>query len=200
MLLSFKTVVNHVCKLALALLLLLLCPLAILAKEQNYAVAQWQIDGNFERIMINVSKSLDKKQLSTLKSGFSTFSRLVVILEPKESEASELFQMACTVKFDFWEEKFELVRLESDPKAIIVDSFDEYSKSCLTAEITSTHAIELIMSGRAKIKTTLQIEQISIEKASKIKDWLISQQSGMMKGLFTHMLDDMTQSNTKRSP
>ena len=152
-----------------------------------------------QRIQIKIL-GLDDKQTTTLKSGFSTFSQLSIYRskDAMSEDQQALAQTACTVKYDMWEEHYEVTLLTDTPKTMTAKSLDHYLTHCLSVEIYGGEFLKQLKSGDKTLVASLQVEQISSTQAQKVKAWLINQQSSVMRGLFSHMLGDMTLSQTSQ--
>ena len=171
-----------------------------LAREQEgRADLKWIDHKHGGSILIKIL-GLNKKQTTTLKSGFSTFSQLSIFnsQDTLDSELSSLAQTACTVKYDMWEEHYEVTLLSEAPKTLITNTLDKYISHCLSVEIKDSNIVEKLKKNGGVLFATLQVEQISSTQAQKVKAWLINQQSSVMRGLFSHMLGDMTLSETSK--
>lgn len=154
--------------------------------------AQWVKTENGFRLVFALDKLLNEKQMELINSGFSTFSQLLVFENrDKQSKDETSYEISCTVKFDLWEEQYDLARLDKEnPKAYSVKSFGEYSKLCLTSQMANPKSLERYKKG-TRLIARLNIDQISAAKASEIKEWLVRQQSGVMRGIFAHMLGNL---------
>lgn len=152
--------------------------------------AEWQRVKDTRQLEISLRDHLNEKQRELINSGFSTFSQLLIYENSARANGSSpLFEITCTVKFDLWEERYELARLDQkNPQAISVQHFDEYATLCLTVAIADTEIRPHLARG---LKAELHIDQISAAKATEVKEWLVRQQSGVMRGIFSHMLGDL---------
>ena len=162
---------------------------------------RWVSEGSQKKIVIQVGSGLTQKQLATLNSGFSTFSRLT-IARPQDFKNQKVIQFAaitaCTVKFDMWEERYEMALIKDPPESLMSKNLHMYLDRCLQAEVSSPEILNQLNKSGGKLVVLLEVEQISSSQALKIKEWLIGQQSTVMRGLFTHMLGEMTLSATSR--
>ncbi len=156
----------------------------------------WSQQSPIDKIVVNLGSLLNKKQRALLDSGFATFSQLIISEAGPGDSALELFRVACTVKMDAWDEVYELARLDEAAQTATVKEFAKYVDLCLTAEIVQQKTLTSLASGKGSLHAKIQIEQISADQANKIKDWLVRQQSGVMQGLFSHMLQEITLSET----
>lgn len=160
----------------------------------NYDVAWVQNKtGQGLAVQISLVKSLSKKQSKTLDSGFSTFSRLVVFNKKNNTTVGSV---SCSVKYDLWDERYNIVLLGRKPESMTVNTFNEYSAKCLRFVLQDEALIEKYKKEGATLNVMFQIEQISSQQANKVKEWLVKQQSGLIAGLFAHMLGDMTLSES----
>lgn len=148
-----------------------------------------------KKLKVDLSSALTDKQRKALSSGFSTFSQLSISLESDgEVILADLVNKSCTVKYDSWEEKYQITIIEEGANLTKISDFARYSKDCLTVFLTEAQKAKL--SNADAIVAKLQVEQISAEQAGKIREWIIKQQSGVIQGLFSHMLGEMTLSDS----
>jgi hypothetical protein len=154
--------------------------------------------GDTRYLRLSLQSHLNEKQEELINSGFSTFSQLLVFPRgPRKKDQAPIFEITCTVKFDLWEEKYELARLDKrNPQAASVDTYQEYATLCLTANLPPEIISSYLERGLA---VDLHIDQISAAKASEIKEWLVRQQSGVMRGIFSHMLGDLKLSESLKA-
>jgi hypothetical protein len=171
----------------LLILLLLICPQVVKAELK----ARWDQKKDKISLRISVAESLTEQQKKLLYSGFSTFSHLEVRWLDSDVRRSLVFISECTIKFDLWEEKFELLHFLEARKDNSLHSFQQYIDLCLQADISSQSNIAHIASQGARLEVRLDISQVSNEFANDVRSWLIQQQSGVMRGLFSHMLGDL---------
>lgn len=171
----------------LLLWLLLFCS----AEARADLKAQWKQDKDRISLRISVAESLTEQQKKLLYSGFPTFSHLEVRWLDGDIRRSLVFISECTVKFDLWDEKFQLLHFLELRKDNSLQSFQQYQDLCLLADIRSqSNLIHLAKQG-ARLEVRLEISQVSTEFAQDVRSWLIQQQSGVMRGLFSHMLGDL---------
>lgn len=153
--------------------------------------ARWEQNKDRISLRISVAETLTVQQKKLLYSGFSTFSHLEVRWLDGDIRRSLMFISECTIKFDLWEEKFDLLHFLDRRKENTLQTFQQYTDLCLQADISSQSNIAHIASQGARLEVRLDISQVSNEFASDVRSWLIQQQSGMMRGLFSHMLGDL---------
>ena len=151
-------------------------------------LANWKNKGKKVVLAISVVEQISEKQKKLISSGFSTYS-LLNIVRPKTplTEEKVLFKSQCTVKFDTWEEHYDLARLNENFKTMQIEDFGTYTKLCLTAVIDDSDIYGPFYKNGGTVEAELQLNQISQNKSEKIREWLINQQSGVMQGLFSHM-------------
>jgi hypothetical protein len=153
--------------------------------------ALWQEQAEGQRLVIDLESALTAQQKKLIFSGFSTFSHLEVHLLQKGERDLLVFLSECTIKFDLWEEKFDLLYFLERKRSPTLKSFDEYAKTCLRAQITSQANLRRLQSEGSRLRIRLDIAQVSNQFAQDVRTWLIQQQSGVMRGLFSHMLGDL---------
>ncbi len=162
--------------------------------------AQWEQNKDSKNsLRINLTESLTEQQKKLLYSGFSTFSHLEVRWLDNDIRRSLVFISECTIKFDLWEEKFELLHFLEARKENSLKSFQQYTDLCLQADISSQSNIAQIARLGARLEVRLDISQVSNEFAQDVRSWLIQQQSGVMRGLFSHMLGDLKLSESTQT-
>lgn len=161
------------------------------------ATWHWPTDQS-PRLTINLSDGLSDKQRVVIDGGFTTVSQLTLKLpinpddEKRAATLPPLYDLRCSVKFDAWEETYDVARFEEQPKIALFTNFTQYGDFCLKAELNSEALIARIGPQGGIIIADLAVKQTSAEEASKIKEWLIQQQSGVMQSLFSHMLGELT--------
>jgi hypothetical protein len=161
--------------------------------------AHWEQSKERPSLRINLAESLTVQQKKLLYSGFSTFSHLEVRWLDNSVRRTLIFISECTIKFDLWEEKFELLHFLERRKENSLKSFQQYIDLCLQADISSQSNIAQIASQGARLEVRLDISQVSNEFAQDVRSWLIQQQSGVMRGLFSHMLGDLKLSESTQT-
>jgi hypothetical protein len=176
----------------LAAILLSIAPQPALAQEPTKVIyATWKNTAQ-PIIQLAMVEQVSTKQLSLINSGFSTFSVLEARTLGSESpEDVMFFKTACSIKFDTWQEVYDITKIEKDLVVTKIKTLDKYYETCLTAEIADEAFIKKYVSQGGDIMVSLFIDQLPAGRASEIKDWLIHQQSGVMQGLFGHMLGDL---------
>jgi hypothetical protein len=106
-------------------------------------------------------------------------------------------QVSCSVKFDAWQESFEVIKIMDHPEKtssepVIVKDLDAFGELCLTADLEFEKTNKSLVQQGGVFLATMIVKQTSREETAKIKGWLIKQQSGVIQGLFSHMLGELT--------
>lgn len=175
-------------------------------------LAEWSTKDGQELISVDLAPIIKDKQKSIVNGGFTTLSHASLRLlddstrsfpEQDDQTLKELARVRCSVKFDAWEESYELARLDDQPQTAIVKSFDDYKKRCLTPSIRLNALPQTLAQVLAKTGGTLAgwliFKQTSKEEAAGIKNWLVEQQSGVMQSLFSHMLGELVLAQTSEA-
>jgi hypothetical protein len=158
-------------------------------------IARWEETESGTVLVIPFSDALTEKQKNMITGGFTTASQLSVLLPGQNSgpHPGVIFNSQCSVKFDAWEETYEIVRVQFENlKPFISKDFKEYANACLTGDIKDSAVTNRFNTQGGYLQAQLTVKQTSTEEALKIKDWLIQQQSGVMQSLFSHMLGDIS--------
>ena len=158
-------------------------------------VARWEENQTGTMLVIPFSDALTDKQKNMITGGFTTVSQLSVRLPGQKSGAQPgvIFNSQCSVKFDAWEETYDIVKVQSEnSKPFVSKDFNEYATTCLTGDIIDSAVTSRFNTQGGYLQAQLTVKQTSAEEALKIKDWLIQQQSGVMQSLFSHMLGDIS--------
>ena len=168
------------------------------------------------RLRVNGTSLLSSKQVSILEGGFTTVTQMVIQLPSIKSadDASDfpsgrdsiargetpLQVVGCSVKFDAWAENFEVIRLveskkEGPPPVLsprTVNSREGLGELCLASELNLDGKAEQLALRGGILTVEMIVKQTSVDETAKVKEWLIEQQSGVVQGLFAHMLGDLT--------
>jgi len=154
--------------------------------------ATWEGRSHQAKLMLRLGDQLTKAQIALINSGFSTYSALTVLLpEGKFTPETELAKIECTVKYDTWEETYDLARIDPEVSLTTARAFTAFVDTCLQVEIKHPTALQYFRQNGGHLWVHLRLDQISPDLAQNIRAWLIKQQSGVIKGLFSHMLGDM---------
>jgi hypothetical protein len=183
---------------------LLATPSRATAEEPRQATttARWSTDGK-NTLNINVSDLLTPAQRDIVNSGFSTFTLFAITTKKlNEQDPVPSTRVICSVKYDTWEERYQLIKVEpGPPQTSIATDYKAWADQCLSYSIHNDVLIESLGKTGSQGHTLtgiLQIRQSSHEEAAKIKTWLVRQQSGFMQGLYAHMLGDFQFRGTVR--
>jgi hypothetical protein len=152
--------------------------------------AKWSENQSHE-LIVTVGDLITPSQREIVNSGFSTFS-LLAISTKKISEQDSLPEMRsiCSVKYDTWEEKYQILKVEPSPsKTSTVKDYKAWAEECLSFPLRDQATLRQLSKG-GTLHAVLQLRQSSQDEASRIKNWLVRQQSGFMQGLYAHMLGD----------
>lgn len=165
--------------------------------------AKWDESNQYKTLDINVSDLLTPSQRDIVNSGFSTFTLFTVSgnfladaaatsapTSEAQREGRQNFRLACSVKFDTWEERYQIIRIDPAPVLNLAAlDYKTWAGKCLHINISNEDTLEKLSTG-GTLSAVLQIRQTSPDEGAKIKNWLVRQQSGFMQGLYAHMLGD----------
>lgn len=172
---------------------------AVLATVVPNPGAAWERSGDRIHLNIPISGVLTDKQRSMIEGGFTTVSQLAVLHVTESSPKVEtlLWGINCTVKFDAWDESYEVTRFQTLPndlksETMIFHKFSDYGTFCLTAHIPQSDFLTHVANTGERLVGRLHVQQISLEEGARIKEWLVRQQSGLMQSLFKHMLGELS--------
>ncbi len=167
-----------------------------LAQSSN---AQWEMVSGKLNLKVAVQNQLSKKQKNLIQSGFSTYSVLEIFRpEGQYTPETSLFRAECTVNYDTWEETYDVYRIDTKKRIEKAKAFKSYADTCLSAVIDDSGVLEYFAKAGGYFWADLRIDQISQDKAEEMRQWLIKQQSGVVKGIFSHMLGDIKVSEQVR--
>ena len=156
------------------------------------ASATWEKSSRDQFIAIDISPLLSAEQREIVNSGFSTLT-ILGISEKKmaNSDHEPEIRLVCKVKYDTWEEKYVTTKIDPLPMAKFTgNKIESWSNQCLRYRFENQAILNKLAQG-GQLFISLQVRQSSMSEASKIKDWLVKQQSGLMQGLYSHMLGDL---------
>lgn len=150
--------------------------------------ARWD-QTHHNRLIINVADILTPSQREIINSGFTTFS-VFSVDDPADTDGkpASLIRLSCTVKYDTWEDRYDVAKIDPPPVASeTLKDYKSWSSMCLEIVIEDPKLIAQLQ-RIGEIGGTLNIRQSTPEEGAKIKNWLVKQQSGFMQGLYAHML------------
>ena len=159
------------------------------SSDPLFAQGEWRKEGGKLGFEIKIADHLTPQQKKLIYSGFTTYSNLRVRLRYPDGHATLAFLSECTVSFDLWEEKFQLTGFLENRVSKSLRTFDEYADTCLKARIGNINNINELYNTTLEVR--LEISQVSQDFANDVRQWLIQQQSGVMRGLFAHMLGEL---------
>lgn len=175
----------------LVALTLVLAPIAG-AQETSVGSAKWLVNGGNLKLYMDLANQLSKKQKILINSGFSTYTVLEIRRPESERNPEKVvFKAECTVNFDTWEETYDILRIDQNKRIDKAKGFKVFAQSCLTAILIDQVMLDFFAKSGGYFVANLRIDQISADRAKSIREWLIKQQSGVVKGLFSHMLGDI---------
>jgi hypothetical protein len=177
-------------------------------KSIPVALAEWQKTEQGEAIGIVLRDLLNKKQINMINGGFTTVSQIRIVsipyfdgitiesLDREFEDEIEVDRVLCSVKFDAWEETYDVANIYPRGAAKVLKTFDEFAQSCLVSTISDEKILESLNRGGILV-AEIQVKQTSYTEAKEIKEWMIKQQSGVMAGLFSHMLGNVQLAQSK---
>lgn len=157
--------------------------------EEFAAGAEWRQEKGQRILSISLMDLIGNKRKNLIQSGFTTFTHLIISFGAGERKSR--IQIECSVKYDTWNERYHLLRVGSTNEQKVVNTLEAYGRECLSFDIVDAEIINLLVNSESVI-AELAMQQLSLQQAEKIRNWLVTQQSGIMQNLFSHMLGDMT--------
>ena len=139
------------------------------------------------RLLLDSSTLLTAAQRKLIYSGFPAYS-LVDISMVKEGREDILVSRICSVRYELWDEVLRLTQKDKDIQERLL-SFEDYQKECL--QISFDVPDHQDPKKPADFYATVQFTQLSGDGSSRIRDWLIQQQSSILRSLFSHMLGEL---------
>lgn len=190
-------------KLIAAQIIYFLCAAGITFAQSNAPTlvgsSNWHANGEESQLHLNIdlAKHLTKKQQQIITSGFTSLVQINLnIIDPKgqkERIENAFYKLRCSVKYDSWEEFFDVTRLlEATPKTLALKSEEEFNKNCLFISIPIKALPGVLTVAGGSLFSSLIVKQTSQAEAQKIRENLLEQQSGVMQRLFSHMLGELT--------
>jgi hypothetical protein len=173
------------------------------------SLGHWELVDGKPQVAIVLADLLTPKQKSMLTGGFTTVSQLSLML-PDEQQLRKIesledvhgltafYHVRCSVKYDAWLETYDVAKLDDSPQTGIFKELGQYGELCLNVDLAygsstgSKDVLDRLSANGGTVLASLVVKQTSQDEAEKIKEWLIQQQSGMMQGLFSHMLGELT--------
>ena len=172
--------------------------LAAAEQESPSSRVEWHQTETGIALHVPLTTMLTSKQRDMIDGGFTTMSQFDIVADSGDENIGEilLWSRSCTVKFDAWDETYEVTRFQSSPENIksdsaIVRKFNDYGDFCLTAAVPLNDILVKLETKGQKLVGRLTVQQMSAEEGARIKEWLVRQQSGLMQSLFKHMLGEL---------
>jgi hypothetical protein len=163
----------------------------LLGQDQGTLVGVGTWDSAGKNLRVKLTHHLKPKQRNLINSGFSTYSSLLLLPMPARSNLKPFYKTSCVVKLDTWEELYDVTIIQDNPRPFTTKSIQEYFEKCLTVNLDAETIRKTLGTNGGNVLAILNVEQISQAQSKKIKKWLVRQQSGVMQGLFSHMLGEM---------
>ena len=153
----------------------------------------WTSAAGAAELFIEFKDHLSSKQLELIKSGFATFSRLQLRVVGDSGDVSPdiIFKRDCTVRYDLWEESFDIAQIDIHPRVTTTKKFKVFLDQCLRVQLKQSKQLNELARKGGSIVASLLVDQISAQRADSIKEWLVRQQGGVMKGIFSHLLGEL---------
>lgn len=165
------------------------------------ALAVWQQRGAQVILSAPLAEALTAKQKAIINAGFTTVTQLTVTgpeaaAPGVDGGASVIYSLRCSVKFDAWEETYDVARLDDMPRAVFIKQFAPFGELCFTAQVTRAATLAALAPKGGSLLARIVVRQTSQDEANRIREWLVQQQSGVMQGLFSHMLGEINLNQT----
>lgn len=152
--------------------------------------------GPEDMLSVSAGRELVENQKKLIFSGFPAYS-LLDISYLADNKEYIVETRSCSARYDLWEEKIHILSIDGkEQQPAIQASFDDYVSTCLKIDIAARRLKDQRGSLEEEWLARLSLTQLSGDSSQKIRDWLVKQQSGIIKGLFSHMLGDLTLSET----
>jgi hypothetical protein len=162
-------------------------------KKVKHIDSVWTSAAASAELIIELKDHLSSKQLELIKSGFATFSRLQlrVVGESGDVIPEIIFKRDCTVRYDLWEESFDIAQIDIHPRVTNTKNIEVFLDQCLLVQLKQSKQLNELAHKGGSIVASLLVDQISVQRADSIKEWLVRQQGGVMKGIFSHLLGEL---------
>ena len=152
--------------------------------------SNWKTGSKKSELIIDSSPFLSQPQKKIIYSGLPAYSSVTLISNQGGSEKI-LQRKSCGIQYDLWNENIETL-YGSKEQAKVFKSIQEYYKNCIAIDFKiSRQNLALIDGSQSPLRLKLSFTQLTGATSAEIKDWLIGQQSAVLKGLFSHMLGDL---------
>jgi hypothetical protein len=130
--------------------------------KQATAIATWNLEKDHRTLDVNFADLLTTSQKEIIHSGFSTFT-LLAISESKfnENDPPPQVRLACRVKYDTWEERYQMTRVEPAPVLeLLTKNYQTWAKDCLRYTFAHNSILDKFKKG-GTLYAVLQIRQSS---------------------------------------
>ena len=151
--------------------------------------SEWLPSNNGQVLIIDPSPFLTSKQKKLIFSGLPAYSS-AILLTDNGDELLSVKKTNCAVQYDLWDEKIKLLYSKGTPSRTLKD-VHEYYNLCLSFRLKKSPQVGALLANTKGLKLRLSLTQISGQTTEQIKEWLVDQQSSVLKGLFSHMLGDL---------
>ncbi|SMF71207.1 hypothetical protein [Pseudobacteriovorax antillogorgiicola] len=160
--------------------------------------SKWVTIDAGDNLLIDPSPYLTAKQKKLIYSGLPAYSSVALVLGGKHQDYV-LKSMSCAIQYDLWDEKIVLLYTgDGSPRPL--KSIDDYYRICVAFRLKASAQITSLLSTAQTLKIKMSFTQISGETTEEIKEWLVGQQSSVLKGLFSHMLGDLKMEESLELP
>lgn len=150
----------------------------------------WSKSKDEKHLEIPFLNHLPSNYLEIIQSGFSTFTRIKISF-PLQGNHFHSTSIDCSVLYDTWEEKYDIIQLSPFHQVRSAKNIQNYAKGCLAVKFPNTQFIRDLILKKTKIPASIRVEQISQKQLQNIKGWLVQQQSPLIQNLFSHMLGQL---------
>jgi hypothetical protein len=161
----------------------------------------WEKAQGNETLVITAKDQLSRKQRNIIDGGFTTLTQMNIMVQSGDSDSDDeltaVKTISCSVKYDAWEEYYDVATISDKPQTALLKNFDSYAERCLKTQLTDPTILKQLAPLGGTLVAELIVKQTSVREADQIKNQLIQNQSGIMKQLFAHMLGELVLSQAK---
>ncbi len=160
----------------------------------------WAKKNGNEVLEITAKDQLSTKQRNIIGGGFTTLSQMNIKILTEHTDLEDtlpIMTVSCSVKYDAWEEYYDVATISETPQTALLKNFEEYAEQCLKVVISDAVILKQLAPQGGTLVADLIVKQTSVTEAAQIKQQLIQNQSGIMQQLFAHMLGELVLSQTK---
>ena len=164
---------------------------------------KWGQSHGHAELSIALGEALAPKQRTIIGGGFTTLTQLTIttLSTSRQGDGADrdgavpppqIAALSCSVTYDAWEETYSVTTLDDEqPTTRTLKTYADLADLCLTARIAAPDRLVQLRGGGV-VRGTLTVRQTSPEEATRIKQWLVRQQSSLLQGLFSHMLGELS--------